>query len=740
MSTVSPQHARHGSLRSIYSTSPRLQRIGTPISALGRSAYSMSPPLTGPTSKFGHAAGAPHAFGRTLPPRTLTESNIEDAYVRMIMYANPAIPDDIDTADLRRMFQAPPRSDGKLFKVFNIWEKVQKLDKKLLKTWSEVVTELGVEPPSVEKGQSTQKIQQYAVRLKRWLRAMHVDALFEYALGKPHGYWQDLPTTIDGDDIRDGVPAEEDLVLRSLLPKWKPKRGRKKAIEKGHDVHLNRSPKRLRLDTSTTSPQPEDLSRHPTALPQSAILWSAYPNDAEERPEWVMPQQASTGRAEVSQQAIQLRDEGVQNESYRRRRDRPPQAYPSSAHTFGHHVPDGTQVRDEPQSAIIPSTEGGKSRSRRRRGPAVSSAWLGNSTSAGKQRGRPPSNRLVQDGPFSTFPAKIQEASDISNLSAIPPVSRRVHSNAHAEPNPMPAGDASHESRISSPLSSVRPGKLQLQVPPRAGPPVRLATPPTLTLNGGEHSPNPPIFSSLNRPRRNSADFFRNPEDRPEYAMPPETSTNTKDAGFGADAVFDYTLEDVCNTFAAHLMAAKLIGRSLGLSIEEAKAIASKVVESLCRGACAKSTAEALLAMRCAILLGLETEMGLPGTSPKDRCLTIRATLKHHSRPHSDPAQSQTRAYDYTISIDSRPGDLLSAHLEIRNIVVAEDVASEAVQRDFEGLREYLKEFANGEGPDNEEHVGVDGKSKIELKKELEAKAAQLRLLRRTMLEVVLGQ
>ena len=82
------------------------------------------------------------------------------------MYCNPDVPLATDTAELKKTFRAPPRSDGKNFSTFTLFELVSKLHTKELKTWAQLVTELGVEPPSTEKGQSTQKLQQYAVRLK----------------------------------------------------------------------------------------------------------------------------------------------------------------------------------------------------------------------------------------------------------------------------------------------------------------------------------------------------------------------------------------------------------------------------------------------------------------------------------------------------------------------------------------------------------------------------------------------
>jgi hypothetical protein len=103
---------------------------------------------------------------RALPPRDVSEESIVDAYAAFILYCNPYFPLDIDTSDLRRIFQTPPRSDGKDFDIFTLWGLVQRFDSKEIKTWTQLALELGVEPPTAERGGSVQKVQQYSVRLK----------------------------------------------------------------------------------------------------------------------------------------------------------------------------------------------------------------------------------------------------------------------------------------------------------------------------------------------------------------------------------------------------------------------------------------------------------------------------------------------------------------------------------------------------------------------------------------------
>lgn len=127
-----------------------------------------TPSIGSATSELTGSASPPYHDGknRSLPSRGVTDETIDDAYVAFIIYCNPNCPLPVDTSKLRRSFRSPPRSDGKDFSVFTLWELFRKFDKKEIKTWIQLAIELGVELPSMERNQSTQKVQQYAVRLK----------------------------------------------------------------------------------------------------------------------------------------------------------------------------------------------------------------------------------------------------------------------------------------------------------------------------------------------------------------------------------------------------------------------------------------------------------------------------------------------------------------------------------------------------------------------------------------------
>ncbi|KAL3418685.1 ARS binding protein 2 [Phlyctema vagabunda] len=403
---------------------------------------------------------------RILPNRSVTDDTLDDAYVTFILYCNPAVPLSTDTTELRTTFRSPPKSDGKSFSTYKLYELIKKLELKELQTWAQLALELGVEPPALDKGQSAQKVQQYAVRLKRWMHAMHVDAFFEYLLSKAHVYWTHVPSIHEppSESGRDGVAAGEDLALRALLPETKPKRGRRKAGERDDESETGRSPaQRPRLHSPTLS---EDfmINRssldHENPTPVSTI----YGNGFQDRN---APWSAADVRGPVGT-AFRW---GASRDSIQT----PLSAYPQSAITPTNRTSHWND-QDEPRSAITPN----KSRSRRRHGPAVSSAWPSNgSGSSGRLRGRPPSNRSVQDGPFSTFPANPSTKDGVSdNSSSTTPMVQNPQVPHFFPPsNPL-------STRPTAPPNG-KPSRLSLQVPQRQGGAVRLATPPPILLVNG---------------------------------------------------------------------------------------------------------------------------------------------------------------------------------------------------------------------------------------------------------------
>ncbi|KAL9106918.1 MAG: hypothetical protein Q9227_008104 [Pyrenula ochraceoflavens] len=439
----------------------------------------------------GQPAFSSPATGRSLPSRDVSDATFDDAFVAYILYCNPDIPLSTDSTELRKTFRTPPRSDGKNFSIFVLFELVSRLHNKELKTWAQLVTELGVEPPSADKGQSTQKLQQYAVRLKRWMRALHVDSFFEYLLGgTAHSYHTSIPEHApEGSPlIRDGVPSEEDLALRALLPEWKPKRGRKR-VEDENAINTNgnenETPKRIRMETPATAIDYDQFSG--SVFPSSAIPFSAFPDDDESRDMWVFGPQSAIldGRTE-------FRD--AQTNSF--------MAYPQSA-ILPRREP------NEPSSRVQSAVDSKPKPRQRRRGPAVSSAW---SSATGKVRGRP-SHKTSQQGQFNTFPVSFRSTENVN---------QETDAEKLAPSKPVIIMESASPSGESDRPPQVRPSKLQLQVPYREGAAVRLATPPNMHVEGVSRSPSP-LFTRV-------IDDSRQPG---TYHQRRDSSPGRRDVSFG---------------------------------------------------------------------------------------------------------------------------------------------------------------------------------------------------------------
>ncbi|KAM7220869.1 ARS-binding protein 2 [Rhypophila decipiens] len=460
-----------------------------------QSVFTASPTSIHPEPSPGPGPGLGLARGLSprppLPDSKVDSSSIVDAYVSFILHCNPAVPPDTDPAALREAFLAPPKSGGKTFSTFTLFELIKQLETKELKTWAELALKLGVEPPDQEKGQSSQKIQQYAVRLKRWMHSMHVDAFFEYLMGRAHPYWTEIPA--DDTPItemgRDGVAAEDDMALRALLPHIKPRRGRRKP----DDDETNN----LKSPSQRPSPQPEDTAEknangHAQSNQDLQEPWTAQP--AERGSVFLFP---PPGQARLHPPAPSWGHN--LNDSLQTPLTAYPHMQPHSAITPSTR---NAFWADEPKSAITPS----KSRSRRHGAKVVSSAWrIGGSSASGKTRGRPPNSRMGNiEGPFSAFPAT-GHGSDVLAFklpsptpdrsagpavpqSAITPTTGSIVSSGVPLPHEPTEGRAvddrpgqDHTHQHSHQESVPRPAKrsrLSLQVPERVGGQVRLATPP----------------------------------------------------------------------------------------------------------------------------------------------------------------------------------------------------------------------------------------------------------------------
>ncbi|PHH51325.1 ARS-binding protein 2 [Ceratocystis fimbriata CBS 114723] len=441
------------------------QPLSRPHSVAHMSASAPTQPAPGSTVRKSSAppASPPRV---ALPSRNVTAETIEDAFVAFILYCNPAVSPDCDVSALREAFSTLPKSDGKAFSPFRLYELICQLDSKEVKTWVELALTLGVEPPDHSKGQSTQKIQQYAVRLKRWMHSLHVDAFFEYLIGREHVYWIEIPSDPNpvGTHMRDGVPPEDDMALRALLPHIRPRRGRKRADENEHKAGLA-SP--LRREYHEDSEQ-----LRPYNPPPSNGTWHHHASESTLH---------SSSSHSCSQP--QTRSESAVN------------APGTTRPVFWSDDSCGPTSAPASCTTKLKKRYGAK---------AVSSAWR--STSRGKTRGRPPSNRPHADD---------ASAMDVSPTREIQ--LPRLSPRAHAQQQPSCSSMLHHQLRPPRPNLDVRSGDNGTG---------RLATSPThmrATLHepmrsGHSHHEYQPHYAATSDDEMSDVSNESNDEDAPHTA------------------------------------------------------------------------------------------------------------------------------------------------------------------------------------------------------------------------------
>ncbi|KAK1987863.1 ARS binding protein 2 [Colletotrichum cereale] len=463
-----------------------------------------------------------------LPNRDVTAETIEDAYVSFILHCNPAVPPETDAAALREAFRVPPKSGGKSFSTFTLFQLIRQLETKEIKTWAELALKLGVDPPDQDKGQSSQKIQQYAVRLKRWMHSMHVDAFFEYLMDHPHPYWVEIPNdpTPVCEAGRDGVLAEDDMALRALLPQVRPRRGRKRPDEDD----FSRSPtQRARLDS------PPVGSGYAPSRTETTGPWSAHPDG-----------RASLGNADPSRLSA--------NSALA-------SAWPPVHDTV--QTP-ATAFPQGPMSALTPSTRNGgfwgdaegsattpsrpKPSHRRHGAKVVSSAWRsGGPGGSGKTRGRPPMNKMSVDGLFAASSSEKPhlKGSSPGTKSDPEPIKPPVSIPSIVPPAVPP--DITHVPPMPRPAKP----SISLQVPERSGGPVRLATPPppvvAISADPAQHIPDPmdPVTRAPSAKTRTDDDNVP-PGDIPCMNLQPRSVLDTAQGSDDPTGMFE-NMEDRTN-------------------------------------------------------------------------------------------------------------------------------------------------------------------------------------------------
>ncbi|KAH7073975.1 ARS binding protein 2-domain-containing protein [Paraphoma chrysanthemicola] len=489
------------------------------------------------------------------------------------------------------------------------------------------------------------------------MRAMHIDAFFEYLLGKQHPYYLQIPQPHDPfpSEGRDGVPLEEDLAIRALDPKFKPKRGRRKADEGDDDLDLDEgTPARKRPQLDTSIPFGNALQ------PQSAYPSSAHPDNMggflTPQDPWtaasaITPSSAMTAASAPSRMGQKnltpYSASPMSGQQIRWRLNT--QDHPQTPHPLSAVTPQSAHpFFDEPQSAITPSSA--KPRARRRHGPAVSSAWSSNnSSSTGKLRGRPPSNRSVRDGPFVTFPANPSKregsAVDVNrNAGNLTPIVERAHSDPPAVEHafrfpPTPASAISPSTIEGSLHGAPQKQRLSLQVPNIVGNPVRLVT-PTVLVNG-EEDPTPSTglapsgyhVSSEHDSPEHSYDHRTGlthhtyhgaltPSETPAQPQPPLPNRSQTQHTPPVLPLPSVSLESINRALAAELIRAPLTGRRKRLRGTEAKHLASAVLQPLYSkstpgsAAPAKVMSDQVLGIAISSCLGLTSAVGIGTGGP----------------------------------------------------------------------------------------------------------------------------
>lgn len=482
---------------------------------------------------------------------------------------------------------------------------------------------------------------------------MHIDAFFEYLLGKQHPYYMQIPPPHNPfpENGRDGVPLEEDLAIRALDPKFRPKRGRRKADDGEDEMELiDNTPPRKRPQLDTSIPFGNVLQ------PQSAYPNSAHPDNMEGflgahdpwtgsamTPSSAMTAASAPGRINPSKNLTPYSASPMSGQHIRWRlntQDNPTTPHPLSAITPQSAHPD---FFDEPQSAITPSSS--KPRSRRRHGPAVSSAWPSNNTSStGKLRGRPPSNRSVRDGPFVTFPAnpRMKEGPTIDvnrNPGNLTPIVERAHSDPpvpehHFRFPPTPASavsPTSMETQLQS--GSQRGHRLSLQVPPNVGNPIRLATPTVLVTGEQDATPSTGLAPSAISADsgRTSPGYFESNNDPPQqpHGTPAQTPAQSQASPRAqpqpttlAPSLPALPSEALNRALVAELIRAPLSGRRKRLRGTEAKNLAASILQPLYTKSTAgpaspaKVMSDQMLSIAISSCLGITSAVGLGRGGP----------------------------------------------------------------------------------------------------------------------------
>lgn len=256
--------------------------------------------------------------------------------------------------------------------------------------------------------------------LQRWMHSMHIDAFFEYLLDNSHPYWTEIPTTTNPitEGGRDGVAAEDDMALRSLLPHIRPRRGRNKRPDE-RAKNSGRSPSSQRARSVEVQHQQQQQQQHPhhqqQQQQQQLDFWAAPHTDARSNDFLLPPHDLDFSNMSIDHTTMSpwiLQPEDFANTPLSNQFTYTGATTPLHNHTSSasasnmlwaeqpsdHHMPAEELPLPEavtPSSSTITTMTTSTSRKSKRHGAkVVSSAWrAGGPGGSGKTRGRPPTKR-----------------------------------------------------------------------------------------------------------------------------------------------------------------------------------------------------------------------------------------------------------------------------------------------------------------------------------------------------------
>lgn len=240
---------------------------------------------------------------------------------------------------------------------------------------------------------------------------MHIDAFFEYLLHNPHPYWTEIPVTTNPvtEGGRDGVAAEDDMALRSLLPHIRPRRGRKRPDERVKNS--GRSPSSQRARSA------EHQQHHQQQ--QQLDFWAAPHTDTGSN-DFLFPPHDHFSNISMDHTGmspwIQPEDFANTTLSTQSYTGVATPIHDTSANMLwseqqSHHIP--AEELQLPAAVTSSSTTTTSKKSKRHGAKVVSSAWrAGGPGGSGKTRGRPPMKRQ------NTSHGQLEEAENMSPFSA----------------------------------------------------------------------------------------------------------------------------------------------------------------------------------------------------------------------------------------------------------------------------------------------------------------------------------